>query len=377
MKWRRFFAVARKEFIHVRRDPRSVIMAIAIPVMLLLLFGYTLTLDVDRVPLVVWDQSDSPVSRDLVSRFDFSKYFAIIRFAHNDHEAFGPVDEHTALAVLVIPRDFATAIERTDQVPVQLVVDGSDPQTAQLAINYAEAITGSFSQQHRLARLSHNGRKPPSLPVDMQTRFWFNPELRSRNALVPGLIALVMVIIAAFLTSLTVAREWESGSMEQLIATPVRGPELILGKLVPYLLIGIFNTALAVAMSYFVFHVPLRGNLFVIAGVALVFLVGAMSLGILISVVTKSQLLASQAALMGTFLPTFMLSGLVFSIANMPAWLQALTWLVIARYFVTLQRAMYLKGAGPAEFPLEALALLAFAILLCTMAIVRFRKRLD
>jgi ABC-2 type transport system permease protein len=225
--------------------------------------------------------------------------------------------------------------------------------------------------------VQRRGERPPAPPLETRSRVFFNPEMESRNYIIPGLIAVIMMVIAALLSSLTVAREWERGTMEQLISTPVKGPELILGKLVPYFCIGMFDVLLAVLMGEFLFHVPLRGSLLLLFSTAALFLLGALALGIFVSIVTKSQLLANQLSLVLTFLPAYLLSGFMTPIANMPKALQLLTYLIPARYFVTLLKSIYLKGVGLEILGREVLFLAAFGAAMLTLAIVSFKRKLD
>jgi ABC-2 type transport system permease protein len=373
---RRLWAIARKEFIHVLRDPRSLAMAIAIPVLLLVLYGYALTLDVDNVPLVVWDQSQSPASRDFLSRFQGSRYFSLRGYLQDYTEVEGAIDSGQALLALVIPREFAQRVESARPVAVQLIADGSDSNTATLALGYADAVALAYSQQITLRHAQRQSGRAVPPPLDFRPRVWFNTDLESKNYIVPGLIAVIMMVIAAMLTSLTVAREWERGTMEQLISTPVRGVELVAGKLLPYFAIGMLDVLLAVLMGEFLFRVPLRGSAALLFTMAAIFLVGTMSLGLLISIVTKSQLLANQLAMVMTFVPSLLLSGFVFAIANMPWPLQLITYLIPARYFVTLLKAIYLKGVGLEVLAGEAALLTVFSAAMVGLAVRRFRKKL-
>ena len=215
------------------------------------------------------------------------------------------------------------------------------------------------------------------LPLEARPRVWFNPELQSKNYIIPGLIAVIMMVIAALLTSLTIAREWERGTMEQLIATPVQGGELILGKLVPYFAIGMLDVLLAVLMGEFVFHVPLRGSVALVFGMASIFLIGTLAMGMLISIVLKNQLLASQVAMVTTFLPAFLLSGFMFAIANMPKPIQIATHIIPARYFIALLRGIYLKGVGLEILGGQAALLTVYAIVMVALANAKFRKKLS
>lgn len=376
MKARRAWAVARKEALHIVRDPRSLGMAVAIPMLLLVLFGYALTLDVDRVPLVVWDQSRTQASRDFISRFSESRYFAVQDYAGSYRDVEHAVDSGLALAALVLPGDFASRMAAAGPTAVQLIVDGSDSNTATIAMGYADAVVQAYTQDVAISALPRAGGVTLAAPLDVRPRVWFNADMESRNYIIPGLIAVIMTVIAALLTSLTVAREWERGTMEQLISTPVKGAELILGKLLPYFAIGLLDVLLAVVMAEFLFHVPMRGSPVLLFAIAAVFLVGALSLGILISIVTKSQLLASQLAMVLTFLPSFLLSDFMYAVSNMPTPIQVITYVVPARYFVGALKAIYLKGVGLEVIALEAGLLTVFAAGVLTLAIVKFKKAL-
>jgi len=280
------------------------------------------------------------------------------------------------MAGLVIPADFARHVATGRAADVQLLVDGSDANTATLAIGYAEAVAQTYSHEVTAAVADRRGRLPLRTALDLRPRVWFNADLESRNYIIPGLIGVIMMVIAAMLTSLTVAREWERGTMEQLISTPVKGNELFVGKLTPYFVIGMFDVLLGVLMGEFVFRVPLRGSVPLLFGVATVFLVGVLSMGMLISIVAKSQLLASQLAMVSTFLPSFLLSGFMFAIANMPRPIQIVTYAVPARYFVAVLKSIYLKGVGLEILAGEVALLAVYGLVMVTLANVKFKKKL-
>lgn len=376
MNVRRVLAIARKESLHVARDPRSLIMAIFIPMLMLFLFGYALTLDVDNVPLLVWDQNGTHASRDLVSRFAGSRYFSLQGYAQSYEELAHALDARDALVGLVIPHDFARWVETGRTTEVQLLVDASDANTATLAIGYAEAVTQNYSRDMALEIANRQGGSPLRTPLDLRPRVWFNADLESRNYIIPGLIGVIMMVIAAMLTSLTVAREWEQGTMEQLIATPVRGNELFVGKLIPYFVLGLLDVLLSVLMGEFLFKVPMRGSVALLFGLASLFLVGVLAMGMLVSIVTKSQLLASQVAMVSTFLPSFLLSGFMFAIANMPEPIQAITYVVPARYFVAILKSIYLKGVGMEVLFGQAALLVIYGLVMIFLANVKFKKKL-
>jgi ABC-2 type transport system permease protein len=376
MNLRRLWAIARKEALHIRRDPRSLGLAVGIPMLMITLFGYALTLDVDRVPLVVWDQSQTPASRDFLAQFTHSRYFAfqgtVDRYADLEYA----IDDRTAWLALVIPSDFAGKLAAAGSPAVQAIVDGSDSNTASIVLGYVQGITLAFNQQIALEQLRRATGSVPQPLLDLRPRVWFNADLESRNYIIPGIIAVVMGLIAALLTSLTVAREWERGTMEQLISTPVRPAELVLGKLLPYFMIGMIDVLIALVMALFLFHVPLRGSIPLLLLVSAFFIIGTLSQGILISTLARQQLLASQMAMVSTFLPAFLLSGFTFAIANMPLPVQVITHIVPARYFVALVKGIFLRGVGLEAMWPDALFLLLFAVIVGGLAITRFKKRL-
>ncbi len=376
MSIHRIAAIIRKEFIHILRDSRSLGMAIAMPILLIFLFGSSLSLDVDRVPLVVWDQSQTTDSRELIGRFTSSQYFNLAATATSYADIEAAIDQREAILALVIPYDFGRKLESAQQAEVQLLVDGSDANTATIAIGYAQGVTNGYNSALLLKSLQKKGGKAVAMPLDGKLRVWFNQNMQAKNYIVPGLIAVIMMVIASLLTSLTIAREWENGTMEQLITTPLQPLELIIGKLTPYFMIGMLDVALAVLMGRFLFDVPLRGNAALVFGMAALFLPGALAMGMVISIVTRSQLLASQLAMVLTFLPSFLLSGFMYAIANMPEPIQVLTHLIPSRYFVTILKNVYLKGAGMEIILAEAVFLFFFGVIMVFIANKKLKKRL-
>jgi ABC-2 type transport system permease protein len=376
MNLRRTAAVARKEWLHVIRDFRSLIMAILIPMMMLILFGFALTLDVDNIPMAVWDQSGTAQSREFISRFGGSRYFAIRMNVDNYDDLVRAIDAGRVMMGLVVPRDFAQRIDAGRDAPVQLIVDGTDSNTATIGIGYAGVVAQIYALDLTNEQNQRRGLPPMQIPLDIRPRVWFNEDLESRNYIIPGLIGVLMMVISAMLTSLTIAREWERGTMEQLISTPIKVPELIVGKLVPYFVIGLFDVVLAVLMGEFVFHVPFRGNVALLFGTAMIFLVGALSMGMVISIVTKSQLLSSQMSMLATFLPSFLLSGFIFTISNMPRAIQIVTYIVPARYFIAILKGIYLKGVGLEIIGGQVVLLIAYGSVMVLLARVKLKKKL-
>ena len=376
MSLRRTWAVTRKEALHIVRDPRSLLMALAVPVVMLLLFGYALTLDVDRVPTLVYDLDRSPESRELIARFEGSRFFQILGAAQNYDAIRREIDRDRCLVALVIPPDYSKNLRQDRQAEVQVLLDGSDSNTASIALGYAEAALRSHSVALRARALDRKGGGELKIPVEPRLRIWYNSELKSRNFIVPGLIALILQIIAALITSLTIAREWESGTMEQLLSTPLRPAEMVLGKMLAFFGVGFADTLIAMLVGVFIFQVPLRGDPLLLLSTSCLFMFGSLCWGILISAVARSQLLAFQLGLLTSFLPVLLLSGFIFAIENMPRVIQAVTYIVPARYFVTILKGIFLKGVGLEVLGVELAFLAAFAAVVFTIATRRVRRRL-
>jgi ABC-2 type transport system permease protein len=370
MSLERLLAMSRKEAIQLRRDPRSLLMAFMLPVLLILFFGYAISFDVKNIELGVLDQSNTAPSRDLIERFESSGYFNILAYPARPADIDDLLRRGQVKLVLVIPPEFARDLAAGRPAQVQIVLDGSDANTATIAQNYATAIAARFSLEVLL-----RGRQVV-VPAQAESRVWFNETLESRNMIVPGLVAVIMSIIAAMLTALTIAREWERGTMEQLAATPVHRLEVVIGKLLPYVAIGLFDVAIAVLAGLVIFGVPFRGNVALLSIMTLMFLLGALSFGMFISATVKSQVLATQLALQTTYLPAILLSGFMFSISTMPVFLQAVTYAIPARYYVTVTKGIFLKGVGPGVLWAEGVAMIIFATVGLSLAIRAFKKEL-
>jgi len=377
MSFVRLLAVARKEVLHIVRDARSLGIVILMPVTLMLLFGYGVNLDLRGMPIDVYDQEGSQQSQDLLKHFQASEYFHVAGVVNNYADLTRALDDGSARMAIVIPWNFSRQLSLGVTTPVQALVDATDDNTANVLIGYAQAVVAGYSSQIQVDWLRRRGIAATPVPIGVQTRTWFNEDLESSVFIVPGVLALVMSVIGAFLTSLTIAREWERGSMEQLISTPVTAMEIMLGKLTPYFVIGMFDVAVCAFLAVEWFNVPFRGSFAALALSSALFMVVVLALGFFISVLAKNQFAASQIALLITFLPAFLLSGFLFAIEQMPPVLQWITRLLPARYYVSVLKMIFLKGSSMTMLSADLVPLGAFAVLLAILATRSFHKRLD
>jgi ABC-2 type transport system permease protein len=377
MSLTRLMAVARKEVIQILRDSRSLMIVVIMPVTLMLLFGYGINLDLKGLPIYVYDRDGSQQSQDLLKRFQASEYFHVARVVNSYPAITRALDDGDAKMGIVIPWDFSSRLREGGPVQVQALVDATDDNTANVLIGYAQAVVQGYSAEIQIDWLRERGQSIQPAAVSVETRTWYNEDLESSAFIVPGVLALVMSVIGAFLTSLTIAREWERGSMEQLISTPVSAMEIMLGKLAPYFVLGIFDVIVCAAIAIYWFHVPFRGSYLTLLVSSALFMVVVLSLGFFISVIAKSQFAASQIALLVTFLPAFLLSGFLFSIDQMPVALQWITRILPARYYVSVLKKIFLKGTPASMLYADLIPLAVFAFVLALLATRSFHKRLE
>ena len=373
MSFRRTRAIARKEMLHILRDSRSLFAALLQPLVMLLIFGWALSLDVDRIPTFVYDLDQSPQSRDLVKDFRGSRYFQVVEEVHSYRPIEQAIDRRKCLLGVVIPVEFAKNIDLKQPAQVQLLIDGSDSNTAAIAQGYAESIVSLYSQRLQAPIQTAAGRVPASVNADV--RVWYNPDLLSGNFIVPGLIVVIVMIIAANLGSLTVAREWENGTMEQLLSTPARPSEIALGKLSAYFVVGAADMIIALVVGIFVFDVPMKGSLLLLLTASAIFLFGALGLGIMVSAMFRTQLMAYQIGTLLSFLPAFLLSGFIYPIGSMPRVIQVVSLIVPARYFMEISRGIFLKGIGIQLLWFNLLLLIAYAVIVFYFATRKLRQK--
>lgn len=368
--------IARKEFRQIRRDRRALGLLLIIPAIMLVMFGYALNFDVKHSALGVYDEDNSKASREFVQQFFQSEYFDRTLQLHDRGAMDTYLDNGTLAGIIVIPRDFSHNLAEGRDAEVQVIVDGSNANAATTIVGYISTIVQQYSLNVMMKSFARMRGERIQKPIDLRPRIWYNPELRSAKFLIPGLIAFILTIAAVVSTSLAIVREWETGTVEQIIVSPVRPVELILGKTIPYTLIALVSTVIILLAGYILFDVVVKGSFIWLFIVTLVFLIGSLGIGLLISTVAGTQQVAFMLAVIATMLPTFILSGFVFPIRNMPGVIQAITYLIPARYFLVALRSIILKGAGPSAFWDQGLYLVAYAVLMLGASSVRMKKLL-
>lgn len=370
--WRRLRALIGKESLQIIRDPSSILIAFVLPLVLLFAFGYALSLDATGVKIGLVLEDSTPAAQEFAAALTHSRFFNV-RSGHDRREFEGDLLAGRIAGVVVVPRYFSERLARENSAaPIQILTDASQPNTASFVENY---VRGAW-QTWQLLRARDQGRELRQ-PVHLQPRFWFNTELNSHFFLVPGSVAIVMTLIGAILTALVVSREWERGTMEAMMATPITIRELIIGKLVPYYVLAMGSMFLTLFVAVEIFHVPFRGSFAVLCLVATVFLMAALGLGLLISTLARNQFVAAQVALLAAFLPSFLLSGFIFEISSMPWPIRLITHVISARYFVSSLQTLFLVGDVWGELLPDMLAMLAIASVLFAITAGRTVKRLD
>ena len=350
-------------------------MALALPILMILLFGYALTLDVDRIPTMVFDSDRTPESRELISRFQGSRYFSVLGAVEDYRSIEQKVNSDECMLGIAIPQDYARDLLSGGAPQVQMLFDGSDSNTASIGLGYANSIIQSLAAEIRGEAQNRMGRNIRAAPIELSLRIWYNSELKSKNYIVPGLIAIILMIIGALLTSLTLAREWEMGTMEQLMSTPLRPAEVALGKMSAYFILGLVDMLLTIIVGVVIFQVPQRGSYVFLVMSGCLFLVGALFWGILISALSRTQMLAYQVAMLTSFLPAFLLSGFVFAIENMPTPVQAATYLFPTRYFVKILKGIFLRGVGIEVLYAEVCLLAVYALIVFLVAVKKLKQK--
>jgi ABC-2 type transport system permease protein len=365
---KRMLAIARKEFLHIIHDPRSLMIIFAMPVIQLILFGYAFNLEVNNIELAVIDYNKTKISRELVKQFEGNDYFKPYYYIGNPSKVEELFLTKEARAILIIGHDFDRKFETLVQTPVQIIYDASDPNAATLIYNYCTQVINKFNSKY--------GGVPP-IPFQIEPRIWYNPDMKSTYFFVPGLVAMILVMISALLTSITLTREKETGTLEQILVSPVRPMEIIVGKVLPYIAMAFLDGFLILAIGIFLFNVPFTGSIILLMFLATLYIVVALSLGLMISASVKTQQVAMMLAISITLLPTVMLSGFMFPIESMPAILQYVTYLVPAKYFIVIIRGIMLKGNTLFELATQGAFLFIMAAVLLRRALQKFSLNLE
>ena len=366
----RLWGLIRKEFLQIRRDSSSIAIAFLLPIVLLIMFGYGISLDAKHVRVALIVENPGPESADFFSGLQRSEYFQPVYFS-DQHAAQKAMDKQQVSAIVHLRSDFARQALNGQSAQIQVVVDGVDANTARLVSGYMQGVWAGWLQRRENERAG-----VPIQAVQMQQRIWFNPAVRSRDYLVPGLIAVIMTLIGALLTAMVMAREWDRGTLEALMATPVSVGEVLIGKIVPYYLLGMCGMVLSIGMALYLFEVPLRGSLWVLLVTGTLFLLAALGMGLFISIMAKNQFVAGQVAIITTYLPAFILSGFIFDIGSMPAAVQVFTYLIAARYFVAILQTLFLAGDVWEVIVPNALALALMASVFLVLAARLMPRRL-
>jgi ABC-2 type transport system permease protein len=373
----RLMALMRKEFTQILRDPRTLALAILMPIIQLFLLGYAATSEVKDLPLAVLDRDRSPASRELLDAYRATDYFTIAYDADSEDQLRDLVDRGKVGVGLIIPPDYGAQISTGGRSTIAFVIDGSDPSVASTALSVGQLIAQDFATDIQLERFDRSGISVSAgLPIEVRTQVWYNPDMQDAYFMVPGVAGMVLYFVTSILTASAIVRERERGTIEQLIVTPIRPWELMVGKLLPYSILALFNTLEVLIIGALAFGVPIRGSLFLIFLLSTLFLMTSLAIGLLASTVAKTQQEA-MLTVMITMLPSIFLSGFFFPISAMPKVLQWISYAIPLKYYLTIIRSLLLKGVGVVELQTEIFALLIFGILLMGIATIRFRKRLD
>lgn len=375
---RQLWALIKKEFIQIKRDPRTLGITVFAPVIMLMLYGYAINFDIRHIQIIVYDQDQSQQSRELIKSISSSEYFDIVGYCNDSKKLIGYLDNGQARAILWVPENFGRNLAIGKRSEVFLGIDGADANTATLALGYFTAFIRSYSNRINLIKLEREGGLFSALiPFRIEERVWYNPELVSSHFIVPGLIAMLLMVLVSLLTAMAITNEKERNTFEQLAVSPITSWQMILGKILPYVAVSFLGVLLIIPAGILLFGVPLRGSLLLLLTFIIVFLTSALGIGLLISTIAKTQQQAMFAAVSLTALPSILLSGFVFPIENMPLFLQLISNLVPAKFFLIALRGIFLKGVGLEVLYPQALALIMFGLLLMTVAALRFKKRLD
>jgi ABC-2 type transport system permease protein len=371
------FNIIKKEFLQFKRDPKMFAIILVAPVIQLIFLGYAATLDLNTVHTAFWDQDKSQSSREFIRRFESSGFFTVDHYSESYNEITNLLDNAEVLAVIVIPKNFEKNIERKISAKVQVIFDGSDGNTASIAAGYISKIVGEHSQSLLMDLMDKTGRQLlPAGRVEAETRVWYNPTLKTRYFMVPGIVGLLLSIITLILTSLAIVKEKEIGTLEQIIVTPIKSYQLIIGKLVPFTILGFAAVVIVLTAMRVVFDIPVRGSILFLFGASFLYILSTLGLGLFVSTISHTQQQAMMIAIFGIMMPMVFLSGFAFPVENMPEIIQYISHAIPLKYFITIIRGVILKGVGFAELWSESLILLLMGGAILFLSALRFRKRL-
>jgi ABC-2 type transport system permease protein len=368
--------IIRKEFIQLLQDKKMLRLSIFAPVVQLIILGYAASFDVSNIPMIVCDFDRSPASRELIRSFSCTEYFTVVKYCESTSEINSQLDDGKASVALVIPNDFEKDLGIGKATPLQFIADGTETSSASIGLNYAFIIVSRYSQKIVLESLIKRGSTLMPARISTEFRVWYNPELKSRNFMVPGVLGLLLMVMTMVLTSLAIVKEKELGTLEQIIVTPIRPTQLIIGKLAPFFLIGIIDVLLVVFFASLIFNLPLKGSEVLLLSLCLIFLMTTLGLGLFISTISRTQQQAMMTAIFFFMLPMIFFSGFVFPIENMPKIIQYISYFLPLRYFFVVVRGIFLKGIGIEILWTQALAMFVFGITILSLSILRFHKRL-
>jgi len=372
------FAIIVKEFLQLRRDPRLFGIIFLAPIFQLILFGYAANLDINNINTIVYNQDKTEASRDLIEKFERSGYFTMDHYADSYNQIMNYIDKGEDLWALVIPKDFEKKLQRGEQVKIQALFDGSDGNKASIAFGYVTGVVSNYSQNILIeAKHKYGSRNMSAANINSELRVWYNPELKTRVFMLPGIMGLLLTIITTILMAMGIVKEREIGTLEQIIVTPIKPAQLVIGKTIPFIILGFIDVLAVTVVMVFWFDIHIRGDFFFLMLASLIYVLSSLGIGLFISTISKTQQQAMMVAMFGILLPMNFLSGFAFPIENMPGWIQGITYLIPLRYYITILRGVILKGDGMLELIPETLALLGIGILILAASSLRFRKRME
>jgi len=370
-------AIMRREFIDVIRDRRSLLLTLLYPICMLVMYGYGIRYDVNNVPLTILDYDHTPESRDLTRQMLSSGYFELVRWARSQADIDWDLMTDASRAAVVIPPRFAAHLRAGEPVSVQALIDGSDSNTATIAQGYLLAMIARYAASVGVRPApAEPTTAPTSMPIELKSRIWYNPELKSVNFVVPGMIAVIMMIVGAVMTALSIVKEKERGTIEQILVSPILPLEMMIGKIIPYMIIGFIDLSIIISAGYLIFEVPIKGSLLQLSVLSLLYLASSLGIGVFVSTIADTMQSALLAAFFISLLPSIMLSGFVFPLENMPVAVRFLSYFMPGRYFVTAIRGVYLKGVGLSVLWPEGLMLLGFSVAIVWLSATRFQEKL-